>query len=86
MSGLTVTEKEHWKNRIARRIDKRIEAITAGELARRGEAFRAGVLAWLQSAQAAEPPKLGKTTAEVTLELPLRPLWRWIVHHVLSGS
>ena len=31
MSGLTVTEKEHWKNRIARRIDKRIEAITAGD-------------------------------------------------------
>jgi len=29
MAGLTVTEKEHWKNRIARRIDKRIEAITA---------------------------------------------------------
>ena len=29
MSGLTVTEKEHWKKRIARRIDKRIEAITA---------------------------------------------------------
>jgi hypothetical protein len=27
--GLTVTEKEHWKNRIAKRIDKRIEAITA---------------------------------------------------------
>ncbi len=31
MSGLTVTEKEHWKERIARRIDKRIEAITAGD-------------------------------------------------------
>ncbi len=31
MSGLTVTEKEHWKGRIARRIDKRIEAITAGD-------------------------------------------------------
>ncbi len=31
MSGLTVTEKEHWKNRIARRIDKRIEAITADD-------------------------------------------------------
>ncbi len=31
MSGLTVTEKEHWKNRIARRIEKRIEAITAGD-------------------------------------------------------
>ncbi|GAG12915.1 unnamed protein product, partial [marine sediment metagenome] len=31
MSGLTVTEKEHWKDRIARRIDKRIEAITAGD-------------------------------------------------------
>ncbi len=31
MSGLTVAEKEHWKNRIARRIDKRIEAITAGD-------------------------------------------------------
>ena len=27
--GLTVTEKEHWKDRIARRIDKRIEAISA---------------------------------------------------------
>ena len=31
MSGLTVTEKEHWKSRIARRIEKRIEAITAGD-------------------------------------------------------
>ncbi len=29
--GLTVTEKEHWKDRIARRIDKRIEAIFAEE-------------------------------------------------------
>jgi hypothetical protein len=27
--GLTVTEKQHWKDRIARRIDKRIEAIAA---------------------------------------------------------
>ena len=26
MAGLTVTEKEHWKERISRRIDKRIEA------------------------------------------------------------
>jgi hypothetical protein len=31
MPGLTVTEKEHWKERIARRIDKRIEVLTAGE-------------------------------------------------------
>ena len=31
MSGLTVTEKEHWKSRIARRIDKRIETVTAGD-------------------------------------------------------
>ncbi len=31
MSGLTVTEKEHWKNRIARRIENRIEAITASD-------------------------------------------------------
>ena len=31
MAGLTVTEKEHWKKRIARRIDKRIEAITADD-------------------------------------------------------
>ena len=29
MSHLTVTEKEHWKNRIARRIDQVIEAIYA---------------------------------------------------------
>ena len=29
--GLTVTEKEHWKDRIARRIEKRIEAIFAEE-------------------------------------------------------
>ena len=29
--GLTITEKEHWKDRIARRIDKRIEAIFAEE-------------------------------------------------------
>lgn len=31
MAGLTVTEKAHWKDRIARRIDKRIEAIWAEE-------------------------------------------------------
>jgi len=29
MAGLTVTEKEHWKERIERRIDKRIESIWA---------------------------------------------------------
>src|SRR5262249_36258361 len=31
MPGLSVTEKQHWKDRIARRIDKRIDAIGAGE-------------------------------------------------------
>ena len=31
MPGLTVTEKEHWKDRIGRRIDKRIESIAAEE-------------------------------------------------------
>src|SRR6266852_4557294 len=31
MPNLTVTEKEHWKERIARRIDKRIEGICAGD-------------------------------------------------------
>lgn len=31
MAGLTVTEKEHWKERIERRIDKRIESIWAGD-------------------------------------------------------
>ena len=31
MPGLTVTEKSHWKDRIARRIDKRIELIAARE-------------------------------------------------------
>lgn len=31
MPGLTVTEKQHWKDRIAKRIDKRIEAISAEE-------------------------------------------------------
>ncbi len=31
MSTLTVTEKEHWKNRIARRIEKQIETITASD-------------------------------------------------------
>jgi hypothetical protein len=30
MPGLTVTEKEHWKTRIAARIGKRIEAIKSG--------------------------------------------------------
>src|SRR4051794_33544050 len=29
MAGLTVTEKEHWKQRIAARIEKRVEAIKA---------------------------------------------------------
>ena len=29
MPGLTVTEKEHWKDRIGKRIDKQIERITA---------------------------------------------------------
>ena len=27
MPGLTVTEKEHWKQRIARRMDKRIDEL-----------------------------------------------------------
>jgi len=31
MAGLTVTEKEHWKSRIARRIDKKIESLTAAD-------------------------------------------------------
>jgi hypothetical protein len=31
MPGLTVTEKQHWKERISRRIDKRIEAIFAAD-------------------------------------------------------
>ena len=31
MPNLTVTEKEHWKECIARRIDKRIEFLTASE-------------------------------------------------------
>jgi undecaprenyl pyrophosphate synthase len=29
MPGLTVTEKEHWKDRIAKRIDRQIDRITA---------------------------------------------------------
>ena len=29
MAGLTVAEKEHWKERIGKRIDRRIEALTA---------------------------------------------------------
>jgi DNA repair exonuclease SbcCD ATPase subunit len=31
MAGLTVTEKEHWKDRIARRIDNKIERLTAND-------------------------------------------------------
>ena len=31
MPGLTVTEKEHWKDRIGRRLDKKIETIWAEE-------------------------------------------------------
>jgi len=31
MSGLTVTEKNHWRDRIAARIDRRIETILAGD-------------------------------------------------------
>ena len=31
MAGLTVTEKEHWKSRIARRIDKKIEVLSAAD-------------------------------------------------------
>lgn len=31
MAGLTVTEKEHWKDRIAKRIDKKIESLTASD-------------------------------------------------------
>ncbi len=31
MSGLTVTEKQHWKERINRRIDKKIETISTEE-------------------------------------------------------
>lgn len=31
MAGLTVTEKEHWKDRLSRRIDRRLDAIAAEE-------------------------------------------------------
>ena len=31
MANLTVAEKTHWRDRIEARIDRRIEAITAGE-------------------------------------------------------
>ena len=31
MPGLTVTEKEHWKNRIGKRIDKKIDALVASD-------------------------------------------------------
>jgi len=31
MPSLTVTEKEHWKERIARKIDKKLEAVAAGD-------------------------------------------------------
>jgi hypothetical protein len=31
MPNLTVTEKEHWKERIARRLDKRTEVLTASD-------------------------------------------------------
>lgn len=42
-NALTVTEKEHWKNRISKRIDQRIEALSAedpGFLVRVQEAAR----------------------------------------------
>ncbi len=31
MSGLTVTEKNHWRDRIAARIDRRIETVLAAD-------------------------------------------------------
>ena len=31
MANLTVAEKNHWRDRIQARIDRRIETITAGE-------------------------------------------------------
>jgi len=31
MPGLTITEKEHWKNRISKRIDKQIETLWADD-------------------------------------------------------
>lgn len=31
MASLSVTEKEHWKERIARRIDRKVEAISAAD-------------------------------------------------------
>lgn len=31
MPSLTITEKEHWKDRIGRKIDKKIEAVEAGD-------------------------------------------------------
>jgi hypothetical protein len=56
MSHLTVTEKEHWKQRISRRIDKAIDAIYAAQPdlktriaeAARSEALRSLGLAQLQ--------------------------------------
>jgi hypothetical protein len=54
MAGLTVTEKEHWKERIDRRIARRIETITTedqGLLERIKEEARCQALASLVLAE-----------------------------------
>ena len=32
MPGLTVTEKEHWKDRLAKRVERKIEVLKASDL------------------------------------------------------
>lgn len=60
------------------------DSLGVAELARRDAALRTALLAWLHSAGQARPPQLRNGRVEVTLDLPLLPLWRVILRRAAS--
>jgi len=77
MSGLTVTEKQHWKDRIARRIAKRIETPAAADPnlmdriqreARQGALKSLGLAAWQTELHEIEQQKEALNKREQRIE------------------
>ena len=54
MPGLTVTEKEHWKDRLAKRIERKIEVLKASDPGRFTRRNREARMQTLQSLGLAE--------------------------------
>lgn len=62
------------------------ETISLDQLTRRDNVLRTDVVAWLHSAGGADEPKISRDRVELTLRLPLQPLWRLILRRVNSRS